>query len=178
MEEKEKSLKDLMDKAFSLSLDLAHSELAPDGHYFTPRNLPISQEKNDLIFGWADGLVHNYYERICSGRTSIQAQVDFDIEKFEETINKDIKQMEDLLVIYGKPIKITFDEMKKRGYRGSWAGYTKDEDRLFHLSESKKNLEIQKNLLSKTKDWNEIQGINDNILYYELDIKRLEKQNP
>lgn len=118
-----KSLQDLMNEAYNLSLDLAYEDMAPNGHYLTPRsNLPT--EEADLIYGWADGLMHKYYENRSSGRCSLQATIDFDVAKFEQSVVKDIAKMKIILARVGKPVKLDFAEMRKRGYRGEWAGET------------------------------------------------------
>lgn len=117
----EKSLCDLMHEAFQLSLDVAYSEIAPDGSYFTWRPTGLGNHE-DMISGWADGLVHKYYDNRVTGHCSLQAQIDFDIEKFEQGVERDIKIMKKLLEKLGKPIKLDFAEMRRRGYKGSWAG--------------------------------------------------------
>ncbi len=48
--------------------------------------------------------------------------IDFDISKFEERVKADIVTMKRLLEKFGKPIQLDVAEMKRRGYRGKWAG--------------------------------------------------------
>jgi hypothetical protein len=117
-----KSLQELMQEAFNLSLDCAYGTLAPTGNYMHVRELPVSKETNDMIFAWCDGLMHGYYERTSSGRCSLQATIDFDVAKFEANVERDIATMEGLLATYGMPRRMTFEEMQIEGYRGRWAG--------------------------------------------------------
>lgn len=119
------SLADLMNKAFHLSMDLTHSEIAPGGIWFTPRQEAIgTPEEDDMIWGWADGLIHKFFQSRASGRCSLQAMIDFDVAKFEKKVKDNVTTMERLLEKWGKPKELDFAEMKRRGYRGSWAGET------------------------------------------------------
>jgi hypothetical protein len=116
------SLSDLMERAFNLSLDLTYKDMSPDGHYLTPRELPTSSENESTVSCWADGLVHKYYQDRASGHCSLQASIDFDLAKFEASVVRDIDMMTKLLAEVGKPVKLDFAEMQRRGYRGAWAG--------------------------------------------------------
>lgn len=121
-----KSLSDLMQTAFKLSLDLSHTELSSLGHYFTPRETNMGTEKEtDMVWAWSDGLMHKFYENRSTGHCSIQSMIDFDVAKFEADVEKDIATMERLLKKYGKPVRLTFAEMQRRGYKGEWAGEKK-----------------------------------------------------
>jgi hypothetical protein len=110
------SLSDLMHEAFYLSMDCGHSELSHNKTYFTPREKGLTDEESDLIFGWADGLTHAYYEKISSGQCSLQASIDFDVAKFEERVVKDIATMKAILNRVGKPVVLTKEDMRGRGY--------------------------------------------------------------
>ena len=114
------SLSDLMDKAFNLSLKCCHSEIAPNGHYFTTRNDFDIPDVVDMVFGWADGLTHKYYQNHATGHCSIVAMASFDIEKFEASVVRDIEIMEQVLQRIGFPVILTPNEMIRRGYSGSW----------------------------------------------------------
>ncbi len=161
-----KSLAELMNDAFNLSLDLAYSELSPDGHYFTARNLPVTKDVDDMIFCWCDGLKHKYYENVSTGRCSLQRMIDFEIELMTELLRK-----------FGGPITLTFEEMRKRGYRGKWAGYTEKEDNEFYLDKFTKELvlaeqELKEEEKKKQCNW-------DSIYYFKqtvTDLKRLIKE--
>ena len=111
-----RSLAELLEDAYQLSLDLAYSELSPDGGCFTPRDDNFSDDDSDMIWGWADGLTHKYYFKMTEGNCSLQAMVDFDIGAFEATVKKNIEVMTNLVAKVGKPITLTVQEMKRRGY--------------------------------------------------------------
>ncbi len=123
-----KSLSQLMAQAFNLSLTVGYSELSPDGHYFTWReDATIPETDWDTISGWADGLMHKFYENRASGHCSLQATIDFDVGAFEEEVKRDIAMMAAHLARVGKPVKLTHAEMRRRGYLGAWAGMTEAE---------------------------------------------------
>lgn len=175
----DKSLCELMNEAFGLSLDCAYGELSPDGHYLTVRELPISAEKTDLIFAWADGLMHKYYQNVSTGHCSLNQMVNFDIEKFENKVIETIQLFKDLLDTYGKPITLTFEEMQKRGYRGAWAGYTKEQDKAFYFQDAKDNLakaekELKEYQLLPKKEQNEdkFYYLNQKIAGWKDEIKK------
>lgn len=111
------SLSDLMHEAFKLAMDLSHSEIAPGGLWFTPRQERIGTKKEDeMVWSWADGLMHKYYQTRADGRCSLQAMLDFDISKFEEEVKENIQTMKKLLAKIGKPVVLDMKEMKRRGY--------------------------------------------------------------
>ena len=116
-----KSLQQLMTEAYNLSLEVAYEEIAPNGSLLTPRS-NLADEEAEVVYGWADGLNHKYYEKHVTGQCSIQAMIDFDIDKFEQTVVEDIVKMQIILARVGKAVKLDFAEMKRRGYRGTWAG--------------------------------------------------------
>lgn len=90
-EVEELSLADKMSKAFDLSLALWRLDEAKE--YKALKR----DEEADLVYGWADGLCHKYYDKMSSCRCSPQAMVDFDIEKFEESVDRDIEKMKKIL---------------------------------------------------------------------------------
>ncbi len=114
------SLSELMHEAFIMSLNLTHSTLSPDGDYFDARG--IDGEHGDMVYGWADGLMHKYYENRATGHCSLQAMIDFDVGKFEASVVEDIEIMKELAKTLPPPRKLTYAEMRARGYTGSWAG--------------------------------------------------------
>lgn len=109
----EKSLAELMEEAFYLSLNIVYETLSPNGHYFDERenfhNLPESIL--DTVFGWADGLCHGMYQRISTGRCPTQTTIDFDIGDWETTVKVNIRMMKEALKMLGMPRKMTYDEM-------------------------------------------------------------------
>ena len=111
-----KSLSDLMREAYCLSLDVAFKTVAPDGHYFQTRDTGIPSEHDDMVWGWADGLMHGYYERISSGQCSLKAMIDFDIGNFEEEVRRDTNIMREILAKVGPPKRLTNEEMVALGY--------------------------------------------------------------
>lgn len=113
---KDESLSERMHRAFHLALKICYSELTPDGHYFTPRDSFGTRHQEEMVIGWADGLVHKYYETHATGRCSLTAMVAFDVAKFEASVLRDIAIMERLLGRHGPPVQLTKDEMRRRGY--------------------------------------------------------------
>lgn len=117
-----KSLAELMQEAMKTSWDLAFETVAPDDSYLDPRNTGLPAEHEDMIWAWADGLMHEYYQRMATGRCSLQASLDFDPGKFEQQVRRDLATMQRILKLVGPPRKLTFAQMQARGYRGAWAG--------------------------------------------------------
>ena len=109
--EPNKSLADLMREAVETSWDLAFETVAPAEH-------------EDMIWGWADGLMHKYYDRMATGRCSLKASLEFDLGEFEQGVRRDLDTMQNILKQVGPPRKLTCAEMQARGYRGAWAGLT------------------------------------------------------
>jgi hypothetical protein len=91
LEAQEASLSDKMAKAFGLSFDLWKLDEAKE--YKALRQ----GEEADLVYGWVDGLCHKYYQNMSSGHCSLKAFTDFDIEKFEESVDRDIEKMQKML---------------------------------------------------------------------------------
>lgn len=100
----EKSLMELMDEAFRLSLRVAYETITTDGHYYDARKeFHTSAANEDAVWGWCDGLMHKYYNKVSSGQCSVWATIDFDVAAFEESVKKDIAMMSELLVKLGPP---------------------------------------------------------------------------
>ncbi len=131
------SLAELMGEAYHLSLSLCYATIAPGGHYFDARE---DARVPDSAWSWADGLVHKFYEKRASGECSLQAMIDFDVAAFEAEVIADIATFRALLSILGEPRRLTEQDMRERGYRGSEAGYTPEEDRLFYLEQARAGL--------------------------------------
>jgi len=96
--------------------------VAPNDHYLDPRDTGLPAEHEDMIWGWADGLMHKYYERMATGRCSLRVLADFDVGEFEQQVRQDLDTMQNILKQVGPPRKLTIAEMQARGYRGAWAG--------------------------------------------------------
>jgi hypothetical protein len=113
----EKSLADLMEEALSLSWKLSYSTIAPDGTYFDPReDSTISDNDWTIISGWADGLMHKYQQNCMAGHCSLNEMINFDLEKFESEVIRDIENMKVLLARVGEPKRLTREDLIKRGY--------------------------------------------------------------
>ena len=108
------SLKDKMIEASDLACDIAYSEVTHEGHYFTVRD--DKQANSDRVWGWVDGLVQASAMKRIEGRCSLQATIDFDIGEFEESVDKDITWFKTVLARVGKPVRLTKQEMRDRGY--------------------------------------------------------------
>lgn len=164
-----KSLQDLMNEAYNLSLDLSFKTKTWQGDYFDPReSFPLGGD-SDKIFGWSDGLMHKYYEKISNGECSLKTTIDFDIEKFEQSVISDIEEFKHLIKIYGKPLVLSKENLRERGYRGGMAGYTKEEEHEFSVNHYKNILNNAKIELLKTKDY-------DGQYRLELEINYCEKK--
>lgn len=136
------SLAGLMACAFSLALELAFSTRAPDGSYMDTRDDLPDGDLADKVWCWADGLMSKYYEKHTSGRCSLSALISFDVAEFEKEVRADLAAFRNELRHVTPCRAMTFDEMKARGYRGSWAGYTEEEDRIFYLKRDREGLAI------------------------------------
>jgi len=100
-------VKELLNVAFILAMNVSHSEITPKGHWFTWRELKgISSEKADTITAWADGLMHKYYYEKC-----------MDDAPFIVAVTRDIKMMKEVLAGVGVPVRLTAKEITRRGYR-------------------------------------------------------------
>ncbi len=182
VKELEKSLEQLMSEAYYLSLDCAFETLSPCNDYWDARTnlgLFLNPQDEDKIWAWCDGLMAKYYDNHLKGHCSIQAMIDFDLEKFEQSVVADIEMMNAALKKLGSPRKMTFEEMQKRGYRGSGAGYTKLEDCQFYLDRAQKLLkENQDKWIELEKDkktervYDEKLEVADSIHYYEKYIEK------
>jgi len=91
LEAQEASLADKMTKAYNLAFDLWKLDEAKEYKALK------KGEEADLVYGWADGLCHKYYEKMATGHCSPQAMIDFDIAKFEESVDRDIAKMQKML---------------------------------------------------------------------------------
>lgn len=183
----EKSLCDLMEHAFRLSLRIVYSTIAPKGDYLNARDLngQVSEKTQTMIYAWADGLIHKYYDNMASGHCSFQAMIDFDVGHFEESVKGDIQIMEEILAKIGAPKKLTQAEYRARGYRGEEAGYTAEEERVYWLEYYQKEtakLEsevagIKNKLARKEIDFDQyydvIYGSNSAIADYKKEIEKL-----
>jgi len=87
----EASLSDKMGKAFDLSIKIWKLDEAKENKALR------RDEEVDLVYGWADGLCHKYYQNMATGHCSPQATIDFDVGAFEESVDRDIEKMQKIL---------------------------------------------------------------------------------
>ena len=109
------SLQELMFKAFQLSLDICYETITEEGFYhdlgdLDKSDIPYKEKFIEDSYAWVDGLYHKYYEKMSSGRCSLKAMIDFDIEKFENKVIEYINRAEEVLKIL-PPIKILTKEI-------------------------------------------------------------------
>ncbi len=92
------SLQDIMSEALRISWELTYKNRWDDGVYHEPRDGgELTEEEEDMVAGWADGLVHKYYDKMASGRCSLQASIDFDVAEFEARCLRDLARMKEIL---------------------------------------------------------------------------------
>ena len=107
------SLKDKMTEATRLAFQCAYKNITPDGYFHEEKKVDLPDE----VWAWADGLTQEYYMKQMEGRTSIQNIIDFDIEKAEQQIDKDIELFKQTLEKVGAPKKLTPEEYRALGYK-------------------------------------------------------------
>ena len=94
-EQTEQSLGELMHEAFVGAMNILYKDNA-DGRWVdlidNIYNI-LTEDELDMLFGWADGLEHNYYQKHASCQTSLYNIINFDIEKFEQKVVRHIEQM-------------------------------------------------------------------------------------
>lgn len=90
-EAQEASLGDKMTKAYNLAFDLWKIDEA-NGYKAVRKG-----EEADLVYGWVDGLTHKYYADRASGHCSLAEFRDFDVGKFEESVDREIEKMQKIL---------------------------------------------------------------------------------
>ena len=183
-----KSLEELMAEAIRLSYLLTYSTKTWQGYFFDVReDYPMNDGYLcDKICGWSDGLVHKYYDRMSNCECSVAAACDFDIEKFEEGVIKDIKRFTELLKKVGEPKILTRQDLRARGYRGKAAGYTEEEEKAYsikHYTDAlqsilKKRSELDKQIASSKKNPAEFYGLlydlESETMYIEKRLKELQ----
>lgn len=76
----------------------------------------------DTVSSWADGQMHKHAEDRMTGHCSLAATIAFDLVQWETQVIADIATMKACLASIGEGKRLTFAEMRKRGYRGAWAG--------------------------------------------------------
>ena len=117
-----------MHKALLLSWAITYETLTPDGGYLHPRKCyGGTEQQNDMVSDWADGLVHKMCQNVSTGHCSIRAVVDFDGAKFEADVVRDIETMQHMLQNLPPARQLTYAEMRQLGYIGKWAGMTDEE---------------------------------------------------
>lgn len=180
-----KSLCELMNECVELSWELCYKNIAPDGTYLKAReDFSIFGVHADTISAWADGLYHKYYNNVSTGHCSVNEMIKFDIEQFELKVIETIELFESLLIKHGRPVQLTHDDMKRMGYRGAWAGYTKEEDRQYHLArvkeeleQAEKKLQEYKNRPEKQQTYDGIWDLQQNVRGWKKEVEHYEKIN-
>lgn len=86
----EASLANKMATAFNLSIELWKLDEAKEYK-------ALNDKETDFVYGWADGLVYKYYKNMVTGHCSPSAMINFDIAKFEESVDRDIEKMQKIL---------------------------------------------------------------------------------
>ena len=85
---RETSFQEKLNRAYQLALELAYE----DDECIHPTNI-----NNDLVWAYVDGLIKNYHNKILSGRCSLQATIDYDMEKEEKTLNDHISMFKKMI---------------------------------------------------------------------------------
>lgn len=111
------NLEEKMHTAYQLACKLTYSTIDGTSNLYFDVRENWEHGTNGEIFSWSDGLYHEYLSRRIEGRCSIKAMIDFDIEKFEAKVDKDIQDFTDLLKLYGEPRILSKEELISRGYK-------------------------------------------------------------
>ena len=111
------SLEEKMHIVSQLAYKLTYSTIDGTSNLYFDVRENWEHGKNEEIFSWSDGLYHEYLSRHIEGRCSTKAIIDFDIEKFETKVDKDIQDFTALLKLYGEPKVLSKEELISRGYR-------------------------------------------------------------
>ena len=56
----------------------------------------FGKESSDMLWAWSEGGMHQMYEKVTSGRCSIQRSIDFDVGVFEEEADEAIARCTEL----------------------------------------------------------------------------------
>lgn len=170
-----RSLESLMSEAYHLSLSLAYATIAPGGSYFDPRELPETPVC-DKVWSWADDLMARCYEKHATGHCSLSALISFDLAEWEAEVIADIAAFKALLAEVGEPVQLTCADLAARDYRGSGAGYTPEQDRLYYLDRARKGLvEAHAEPEDTYDNWHHKR---ESIRYYTAEIAKLESEAP
>lgn len=169
------SLESLMSEAYHLSLSLAYATIAPGGSYFDPRELPETPVA-DKVWSWADGLMARHYEKRATGQCSLAALISFDLAEWEAEVVADIAAFRILLEEVGEPVQLTCEDLAARGYRGSGAGYTPEQDRLYYLDRARKGL-VEAHAESED-GFDNLHHKQESIRWHLAEIAKLESEAP
>ena len=114
-----KSLAEKFDEIHHAAFHLAYITISPSGHFFDAREEwgDATPEDIDNIWAYADGLMYQAYERVTTGHCSLKASIEFDIEEYENGLDKDLARFNELLEVLPKIRKLTVEEMRERGYK-------------------------------------------------------------
>ena len=95
------SMEEKMIQASRLAVALAYE----DSEAGIVRDTTIfGEETSDRIWGWTDGLIQKYHLSRINGRCSLQASLDYDIAKAEESIVEDIIKFQVLATVHAIPV--------------------------------------------------------------------------
>lgn len=116
----ELSLQDKMNLATDLAFEVTYSELSPTGGLFTTRDdldEILGEETAELAWSWADGLYQKWFHDHMNGRCSLQAMIDFDMEREEKRIDEIIEKFRDAVKKLPPQVKLSVETMRERGYK-------------------------------------------------------------
>jgi len=93
----EHSLQWKMDRAYQLTWNLCFvwNEGEGDGSVRDTDEL-FGKEDSAMLWAWSEGGMHQMYEKVTSGRCSIQRSIDFDVGVFEEEVDEAIARCTEL----------------------------------------------------------------------------------
>lgn len=89
------SFKEKLQKVYDISVSLSYDE-AEDVIDTTAK---YGEDTSNIIWSYVDGIMQAHYEKMMNGECSVQANIDFDIEKEEKKVDKHIKLLLDILNI-------------------------------------------------------------------------------
>lgn len=59
--------------------------------------IKMGTDMSNKVYAYADGLIHEYFRKHIEGRCSIQAMIDFDMDKEEQKLDKDITDFQEVI---------------------------------------------------------------------------------
>ncbi len=82
----ELSVKDKLNKAYSLACQIVDRA-----------ELKLEESMRNIVYGYVDGIMHKYFEKMINGQCSLQASIDFNMEDEEQRLDSDITKFEEIL---------------------------------------------------------------------------------